>query len=205
MFKIIDQRNFASPVKIGDFMIINSPIKANLLSDLENNYPPEEFFNRASGTTGKDYKFSIAEICNRNIFANDVNKFNPIWQDLLSDLFSDNYTALLSKMINIDLMHKPRSGGFYRLKQNDYVAIHLDKPHKILTQLFYFNPIWDRNFGGFLSLHNENNPDQPFLNLPPLSIYSIIILRTDNSWHSVSRVNSDTALRNSLQLEYWLE
>lgn len=204
MLNIIDSKSLERPIRVGDFFVLNHPIQQSALSSLEQAYPKADLFQTAEGKNDKQYKFSLSKICEQEVFVWSDTNILAAWKPLIDELFSDEYTNGLSQAIDFDLTGKSRSCGFYQQGYHDYIDIHLDKKHKVLTQLFYFNREWNRTYGGDLGIYNENNPQAPLLKLPPLSIYSVIILRTDNSWHGVSKIEQPNFTRNTLQLEYWL-
>ena len=207
--------NFA---QVSKGFIIKEPMQAaifqNLLSlplqkELTTSYPTENFKLAERQTApGKLYRFSMLSLVENGKWENSIldadNILNPTWKKFINCLLDEKYTQALSSKLNIDLSKSVINIGLYRFGINDYVEPHIDHERKIVTQLFYFNTHWDINNGGFLQLSCNKDLDNCFLKLPPLSIYSVALIRSLSAWHSVMPISSvSTQSRLSLQLEYY--
>ena len=62
-----------------------------------------------------------------------------------------------------------------------------------MVQMFYFNQEWDSNWGGCLRILKDDNADSVFQEIPPLLNTSVILVRSDNSWHTVTPVSPEAA------------
>jgi hypothetical protein len=68
---------------------------------------------------------------------------------------------------------------------------HTDQPSKILTHLLFLNEQWLSNWGGCLQILNSQEPDSIYQEILPLSNYSVVFIRADNSWHMVNPVTKE--------------
>lgn len=204
MEQLINYESFEQSAKVNDFFIVTNPLHTIAHEQLILNYPKEDFFKEQIGIDTKQYKFCVHNLVENDVYSKtSINQPNTLWSKLICELLSNKYTQTLSSLINIDLNEKKRSIGLYKFKSNMYVSKHLDKERKILTQLFYFNNTWQSNYGGEFNIYNHED-SRPLISIPPIALYSIVIIRTTNSWHSVCPINTEQFTRNTLQVEYWL-
>jgi SM-20-related protein len=56
-----------------------------------------------------------------------------------------------------------------------------------MTQVFYFNESWDLRDGGCLNILRSADMSNSITEIPPF-VGNSSVLRSNNSWHSVSRV-----------------
>jgi Rps23 Pro-64 3,4-dihydroxylase Tpa1-like proline 4-hydroxylase len=59
---------------------------------------------------------------------------------------------------------------------------------KIVTHVFYFNKFWRKDDGGCLSILRSSDMFDEFASVSPIIGSSVVLLRSEKSWHSVSRV-----------------
>lgn len=172
---------------------------------LTNEYPVDGFEKQQRITRpGKLYSFSMLPLVEKGKLLNRPILQNTQWTNLVNELLDPTYTETLSRELSVDLTKTYINIGLYRFSNNDYVEPHIDREDKILTQLFYFNNCWSVDNGGFLQLLHTQNSDSYFFSLPPLSNYSVAIVRTNTAWHAVTPISeSSTNARQTLQLEYY--
>ena len=63
---------------------------------------------------------------------------------------------------------------------------HTDEPNKVLTHLLFFNQQWSVDWGGCLRILRNSRPESVFQDILPLDRTSVVIIRSDNSWHMVT-------------------
>jgi len=81
---------------------------------------------------------------------------------------------------------------------------HKDLPEKIVTHVLYFNHSWNATDGGCLRILRSSDPSDMVAEIPPLAGYSSVIVRSENSWHAVSRVASDATIsRRSVTVTFY--
>lgn len=172
---------------------------------LAQSYPTEGFVRqvRESGPK-KHYSFSLKNLVIENNFIDSGQScLDKAWINLAQILMSNEYIEAVSQRLNLNLKDSIINIGFYKFEKGDWVSPHIDNPEKILTQIFYFNEVWSTNWGGFFKLLNSQHSDDTSFSVPPLSIFSTFIARSDASWHMVTPVEVEaTQPRRSMQLEF---
>ena len=69
-----------------------------------------------------------------------------------------------------------------------WLGPHVDLKQKIATHVFYFNKRWNKEDGGCLGILRSSNPAEIVAEISPIVGSSALIVRSDKSWHMVSRV-----------------
>jgi Rps23 Pro-64 3,4-dihydroxylase Tpa1-like proline 4-hydroxylase len=64
----------------------------------------------------------------------------------------------------------------------------VDLKDKIVTHVFYFNRAWDKTDGGCLTILRSPSMADVVADVAPLLGNSSVLVRSDKSWHAVSRV-----------------
>ena len=62
-----------------------------------------------------------------------------------------------------------------------------------MTHVLYFNRSWNSADGGCLSILRSADPADLVAEIPPIVGNSSVLVRSDNSWHAVSRVAKNSA------------
>ncbi|HET8662498.1 MAG TPA: 2OG-Fe(II) oxygenase family protein [Micromonosporaceae bacterium] len=122
----------------------------------------------------------------------------PLWRTLLAELLADDYRKQVA-----DLLDQPPAAAvelrLVRHTRGDWLAPHTDRPDKLFSHIFYFNPGWPAEWGGCLQILGSHAPDDIVDQVVPTLGASALLARADNSWHQVSPVAADPApVRNSL-------
>jgi hypothetical protein len=72
-----------------------------------------------------------------------------------------------------------------------------------LTEVTYFNEAWDEDEGGSLSILGSQNLTDVRASVPPIVGSSVVLVRSDNSWHAVPPVSKQSQIsRRSLALTF---
>jgi Rps23 Pro-64 3,4-dihydroxylase Tpa1-like proline 4-hydroxylase len=120
----------------------------------------------------------------------NTGHLSNVWQQLIEELWSDSYRAALSEMSGLELNNCGMDIGFRRYSSGHWHCPHTDEPNKILTHLLFFNQQWALGWGGCLRILNNSQPESLFQDILPISDYSVVIVRSENSWHMVSPVSA---------------
>jgi Rps23 Pro-64 3,4-dihydroxylase Tpa1-like proline 4-hydroxylase len=84
------------------------------------------------------------------------------------------------------------------------LGAHKDLPEKIVTHVLYFNRSWNSADGGCLSILRSADPTDQVAEILPIVGNSSVIVRSENSWHAVSRVvNHSAASRRSITVTFY--
>ncbi|MFE1603036.1 2OG-Fe(II) oxygenase family protein [Methylobacterium sp. ID0610] len=106
------------------------------------------------------------------------------FKDLIEELESDAFSAVMSEKFGIDLVSCPRLTTIMKRSQPKYGAIHTDGPSKVMTLLVYMNDAWEAPAGGRLRVLYDGQNFEPYaVEVPPTMGTLFAFLRADNSWH----------------------
>ena len=132
------------------------------------------------------------------------NGLSESWAVLLSELLSDEYRTILAQHINKNLNSCHIEINCWQYLCGCWLSPHTDKPGKVVSQLFYFNDTWDSRWGGgFRVLNSSDNNDMVEEIFPDVNT-SIVLTRSDQSWHSVEPLTCPERVRRKLlQIIFW--
>ncbi|MBD2409458.1 proline hydroxylase [Nostoc calcicola FACHB-389] len=116
----------------------------------------------------------------------DLRHLSNIWQKLIEALWTDSYRTAIGEMCGLDLEDCVMDIGFRRYKLGQLHRPHTDEPNKVLTHLLFFNQQWSVDWGGYLRILKDSQPESVFQDILPLSDCSVAIVRSENSWHTVT-------------------
>ncbi len=116
----------------------------------------------------------------------DLGHLSSIWQELIKELWTDSYRKALAEMSGLELNDCTMDIGFRRYKSQQRHRPHTDESNKVLTHLLFFNQQWYADWGGCLRILKDSQPESALLDILPLSHSSVVIVRSDNSWHMVT-------------------
>jgi len=69
-----------------------------------------------------------------------------------------------------------------------WLGPHVDLKDKIMTHVFYFNESWNPQHGGCLNILRSSDMSDSIAEIAPIVGNTSVLVRAQNSWHSVSRV-----------------
>lgn len=110
------------------------------------------------------------------------------WLELAQDLLSPEYRTVMSLLTAYDLTEAPIEINVFHYGPGSSLGPHLDLPAKLVTHVLYFNPSWNPDDGGCLSILRSQDPRDVAAVIPPLVGNSSVLVRSDRSWHAVQPV-----------------
>ncbi len=151
---------------------------------------PHDHFKTIEGYDGeKGYKYEARSLIGMGADIPTRSQFlNPAWQHLAQDLLSPAYREAMSHLTGVDLAGLPIEANVFHYRGSAWLGPHVDLADKVMTHAFYFNQVWDENDGGCLTILRGGDMSQVVKVIPPLVGNSVVMVRSDNSWHAVSRV-----------------
>lgn len=153
----------------------------------------------------KQYAMNLLYLQQRGHDAAAVKTLSPEWIALIRDLQSAKFISWLEQGTHINLTGLYTDIGIYTHQSGDYISVHKDKANKALTAILYLNDIWPPENGGNYEVRISPDPRvEPIQTIPPTGGRFLAFPPTDRSWHSVSPITADGALRLTVQLEFWL-
>jgi hypothetical protein len=152
---------------------------------------PQDQFKTVKGNDGeKGYEYEVRAIVNLG----SVDPCHPdglslAWQTLTSELLSSAYRGAMSRLTGLELMHLPIEINIFHYGPMAWLGPHVDLSDKVVTHVFYFNPHWDEEEGGCLTILKSPSMTDAVAKLRPLVGHSAVLVRSETSWHAVSRVS----------------
>ncbi|HLO84999.1 MAG TPA: 2OG-Fe(II) oxygenase family protein [Nostocaceae cyanobacterium] len=138
---------------------------------------------------GKQWSERIAE----GRLHSHLSHLSSIWQQLITELWQPAYREALTEMTGLNLKDCPMLINFRRYNSGDQHRPHTDEPNKILTHLIFFNQYWPLDWGGCLRILTDSQPESIHQDIPPLHHLSAVIVRSSQSWHTVTKITTSAA------------
>lgn len=131
-------------------------------------------------------------------------ELSEAWLALASDLLSLDYRAAMSALTGYDLTKMPMEVNVCHYGPGGNLDAHKDLPEKIVTHVLYFNRSWNPADGGCLTILRSADLSDVAAEISPIVGYSSVLVRSDNSWHAVSRVvNPAVPSRRSMTVTFY--
>ncbi|MEU5274954.1 2OG-Fe(II) oxygenase [Streptomyces asoensis] len=118
-----------------------------------------------------------------------VDTLPDAWRRLVDEVTSDSYRDALVELTGADLDGCTVEARMTRYSSGCWIQPHTDRPDKAVTHLFYFNDTWRSEWQG--DLHVLRGPDMKDVarRVLPLLGTSVVLVRSDDSWHGVPPVS----------------
>ena len=149
---------------------------------------------RASGP--KSYSFLTASL------ADPARVTESACQDLLAYLGSNTHRDLLSDLSGVDLTGCSVSLDVWEYRPGHWLAPHVDKRDKTVTQIIYLTEGWRPEHGGRLEILRDATRTSVVEALPPTLGSSVVLVRSDASWHAVEPISAASVPRRSLTVMF---
>ncbi|MEW6208813.1 MAG: 2OG-Fe(II) oxygenase [Acidobacteriota bacterium] len=118
-------------------------------------------------------------------------------------------SGLSRRLVRVDRMRfdaSPMEANVFHYGPGASLGPHPDLADKIVTHVLYFNQTWNREDGGCLSILRSADPSDIVAQIAPLVGNSAALVRSENSWHAVSRVvNERCPSRRSMTVTFYRE
>jgi SM-20-related protein len=163
-----------------------SPIDAAALAD---SFPSDHFKTVASHGGEKEYQYEArALIAMGAETVSHPEEMSVEWLSQTHALLSPAYRDAMSLLTKCDLTTAPMEVNVFHYGPGACLGPHPDLPDKLVTHVLYFNQVWNREDGGCLTVLNSADPSDIAAEIAPIIGNSVVLVRSDNSWHAVSRV-----------------
>jgi SM-20-related protein len=151
---------------------------------------PRDHFKTVTGYDGeKGYQYEARSLIAMGADTPTHPEFlSPAWRGLADDLLSREYCDAMAQLTKVKLENLPIEANVFHYGRNAWLGPHVDLPDKVMTHVFYFNDEWDEQDGGCLTILRNGEMTEVVKVVPPLVGNSVVVVRSDNSWHAVSRV-----------------
>ena len=162
---------------------------------LTSTYPTEGFQHLEQDDDRKQFSMEV-----RNDLEIRVGDSCP-WQQLLAELWSPEYLAVISELTGQDLSGAEIHAAFYRYPPTHWFGPHTDDDRKLFSHIIYMAPDWPGDAGGRLLINGAKDMDDVRARVVPVAGTSVVVVRSDTSWHSIEPVDPQRGLiRKSLIL-----
>ncbi|HXR72529.1 2OG-Fe(II) oxygenase [Actinocrinis sp.] len=155
----------------------------------------------------KQYRMNLVYLVRDGESSDAATALSPEWAELLRDLRSEQFMDWLEAGTGLQLRGLPLDIGVYTHVDGDFISCHKDKPNKAITAILYLNSDWPAGSGGEYEVRVSGDPSvEPVRRIAPRAGQFLAFPPGDQSWHSVSRVDTGGAvIRLTVQLEFWFE
>ncbi len=154
---------------------------------------PRDNFKTVKGYDGeKGYEYEARALIHMNAGSPSFPEgLSGAWRMLADDLLSPGYRAAMTRLTARDLSAAPMEAYVCHFGPGAWLGPHLDLKDKIVTHVFYFNASWQAENGGCLSILRSSDMSDKVAEIVPIVGNSSVLIRSENSWHAVSRVTND--------------
>jgi Rps23 Pro-64 3,4-dihydroxylase Tpa1-like proline 4-hydroxylase len=156
---------------------------------LADSYPRDSFKTVAGNDGEKSYEYESRSLIHMGATVPSSPKgLSPAWRQLADDLLSPAYRTAMTKLTGRDLTNAPLEVNIFHYTPGSWLGPHLDLKTKIVTHVLYFNKTWNVADGGCLTILRSGNISDAVTEVAPIVGNSSVIVRSEKSWHAVSRV-----------------
>lgn len=124
------------------------------------------------------------------------------WAQLVAVLGGQEYRNALSRLCDVPLDDAEFTLSVWEYRGGDWLAPHVDKADKLVTQIFYLTRDWRPGDGGRLLILDEQHGPELHA-YPPRAGSSAVLVRSERSWHAVERPAPASRARLSVTATYW--
>lgn len=151
---------------------------------------PQDHFKRVATYDGqKEVDYEIRCLVRMGeVSISRGRQLSAAWRALANDFLSPGYRAALSSLTGFDLSNSPLEVNVFHYPPGGTQGAHPDHRDKIVTHILYFNESWNDDDGGCLTILRSCEPRDIAMKIYPLLGNSAVLVRSDDSWHAVSRV-----------------
>ena len=167
---------------------------------------PRDHFKTVEGYDGeKGYQYEARSLIAMGADAPTRAQFlSPAWQRLAEDLLSPAYRESMSRLTGDELVDLSIEANVFHYGRSAWLGPHVDLADKVITHVFYFNEVWNESDGGCLIILRAGDIAQIVKVIPPLVGNSVVVVRSENSWHAVSRVREQCrSSRRSMTVTFY--
>jgi SM-20-related protein len=172
-----------------DWAFVNRLFSARDARSLVETYP-RDHFKTVKGYDGeKGYEYEARPLI--HLGGDTVaypEELSDAWRRLARDLLSPGYRRTMSRFLGRDLTTAPMEAYVCHFGPGAWLGPHVDLKDKVMTHVFYFNAAWDPRDGGCLNILRSSDMTDSIAEITPIIGNSSVLVRAQNSWHSVSRV-----------------
>ena len=167
---------------------------------------PRDHFKTVKGYDGeKGYEYEARSLVMMGATVPSRPEYlSPSWRQLAEDLLSEDYRQAMSRLTGMDLGKLPVEINVFHYGRSAWLGPHVDLQDKLVTHVLYFNDLWNETDGGCLTVLRSGDMNDKERVILPLIGNSVVLVRSDNSWHAVSRVRDECRVsRRSMAITFY--
>ena len=167
---------------------------------------PRDHFKRLADYAGeKDFEYEARALIGMGEHSiSRPEELSTAWRALANDFLLPAYRAAMSSLTGFDLSTTPLEVNVFHYPPGGSLGAHPDLRDKIVTHVLYFNPCWNDEDGGCLTILRSSNAQDVVTRISPVIGNSAVLVRSDDSWHAVSPVVKSCLLsRRSLTATFY--
>jgi Rps23 Pro-64 3,4-dihydroxylase Tpa1-like proline 4-hydroxylase len=151
---------------------------------------PRDHFKTVKGYDGeKGYEYEARSLIHMGApRPTQAQSLSTAWRRLAEALLSPAYRDAMSQFTGVDLSTLPLEANAFHYGRSAWLGPHVDLEDKIVTHVLYFNESWNERDGGCLTILGSGDMDHVVKTIPPVIGNSAVLVRSQNSWHAVTRV-----------------
>jgi SM-20-related protein len=168
--------------------------------DLSAGFPGGRFTDCVRLAGEKPYRLATRPLVEVGVASAQAGELAPLWRQLTVELQAGEYRAAMTELTGLDLGSAAMTIALWRYPPAGFLAPHLDESYKIVSHVIYFNEAWNPGWGGHFQILDPQGVEIDRV-VPRLG-NSVVIVRSDRSWHGVAPVTEATPPRKSLQIVF---
>jgi len=151
---------------------------------------PRDRFKTVTGFDGeKSYRYRSRSLVHMGATSpTHPESLSPAWQQLAADLLSPEFRLAVQRISGLSLTQSPMEVNVFHYGPGSWLGPHLDLKAKMMTHVLYFNENWHHKDGGNLAILRSSDPADIVAEVLPVVGNSALLVRSNQSWHTVSRV-----------------
>jgi SM-20-related protein len=153
-------------------------------SELATTFPSYGF--RVAGASAK--LFQVRSLVVAGTVHSSTATLPEPWRATAHLLASDEYRDRLGALVDRDLSGLRIDATLCRYPPGCSLAPHTDREVRDTTHVVYFNRVWQREWGGMLRVLRSSGVEDVIEEVSPELHTSVVMVRSDCSWHAVTPV-----------------
>jgi hypothetical protein len=188
-----------------EWAFVNGLFSHRAARSLVRTYPRDNFKTVRGYDAEKSYEYEARALIHMNAASPSFPEgLSDAWRMLADDLLSPAYRSAMTRLTGRDLSVATMEAYVCHYGPGAWLGPHVDLKDKIVTHVFYFNASWDKGNGGCLNILRSRDGFDTFAEIAPVVGNSSVLIRSENSWHSVSRVtNGCRSSRRSMNVIFY--
>jgi SM-20-related protein len=164
--------------------VVQGFLDEEVANGLSAEFPDDGF--RVAGTSSK--LFSVRSLVVAGGVHSSAGTLSAAWRRFAAYLASDDYRQRFGDLVGLELTGLRIDASLCRYPPGCSLVPHTDRPVRRATHVLYLNRVWRRDWGGMLRLLRSDDVDDTLEEVLPTLGTSVAMVRSDRSWHAVTRV-----------------